>query len=94
MLTGKKLALLSHIASKDEYPSLEALAKSAGMSLPLVSYYVRGMKENEGLAQMGLIDVTESGGRLKVAASPLGKLLLKGYNAPKPEDSKKHLTLK
>jgi hypothetical protein len=82
LLNGKKLALMHKIASKEEYPSLEALAAEAGMSLPLISYYVRGMKKSQGLLQMGLVSVSNSGSRLKVWATPLGRLMVKDYVPP------------
>ncbi len=79
LLSEKKMALLHRIAQKPFYDSFESLSVESGLSLPLVSYHVRGSKQTQGLAQMGLVNVSEHKGKMRVSASPLGKLLLSGY---------------
>ena len=59
--------------------SLEELSKKTKMSLPLISYHINGNLKSEGLKDMGLVETTESKGRIAVQLSTMGRLLLKGY---------------
>ncbi len=76
ILSDKKIALIKKMGEKEEFLSLEELSKYSNMSLPLVSYYIRGIKKNEGLVDLGLVEAVEKSGKLQVKLSPLGRLML------------------
>lgn len=80
LLTEKKLKILE-ILAKDSTccSSLEELSKKTGMSLPLISYHINGNLKSEGLKELGLVDIEEQRGKIKINLSMLGKLLIKGY---------------
>ncbi len=88
-ISDKKLNLLKLIAEK-EVKSLEALSASAGMSLPLVIYHLRGSKKKIGLDELGLITCTRRGGSVGVTLTPLGRLIVNGYVDTESEGKRKH----
>ena len=59
--------------------SLEELSQTTKMSLPLVSYYINGNVNTEGLESMGLVDVEKVKGKIHISLSTLGRMLVKGY---------------
>jgi len=65
--------------NKDCCSSLEELSQLAKMSLPLVSYYINGSSQTEGLEAMGLVDVEKVKGKIHIRLSILGRMLVKGY---------------
>ena len=77
ILTDRKLNLLKLLYKGTR--TLEQLSKETKMSLPLISYHVNGNLRAEGLKQLGLIETTDLKGRIKVAITTLGRLLIKGY---------------
>ncbi|MBT3261930.1 hypothetical protein HN992_00365 [Candidatus Woesearchaeota archaeon] len=78
-LTDKKLDILKILYNdKKGFNSLEELSKKAKMSPPLISYHINGTLKSEGLKSLGLVEVTNSKGKIKLAISVLGKLLIKG----------------
>ncbi len=77
-LSDRKHKLLQ-IINSETIPSLEFLAKKAGMSLPLATYHVRGTRQKPGLEELGLVETSKNGKKLGVSATPLGKLMAKGY---------------
>ncbi|MBI2208117.1 hypothetical protein HYU50_01335 [Candidatus Woesearchaeota archaeon] len=79
MLTDKKMDILKLLSKPGCCASLEELSKKTKMSLPLISYHINGNLKSEGLKDMGLVETTESKGRIAVQLSTLGRLLLKGY---------------
>jgi len=80
LLTDKKMSILKTInEQQDCCASLEQLSQRTKMSLPLISYHLNGSKKSEGLDEMGLVDLEEISGRIKVSLSSLGRLLVKGY---------------
>jgi len=80
VLSERKLNMLQ-LLSQDKTccKSLEELSKKTRMSMPLVSYHIHGNRKSDGLVELGLVELTEEGGRLQVSLSTLGKLLIKGY---------------
>ncbi len=83
LLSDRKMDILRtlHI-EKDCCASLEEMSNKMKMSLPLLSYHINGTMKTEGLKQLGLVETVEEKGRVKVALSTLGKLLVKGYVTP------------
>jgi len=79
MLTDKKMDILKLLKKPDCCNSLEELSKKTKMSLPLISYHINGNLKSEGLKEMGLVETTENKGKIAVALSTLGRLLIKGY---------------
>lgn len=80
LLTDKKMDILKFLyKNKDCCASLEELSKKLKMSLPLVSYHINGNLKSEGLKEMGLVTADEWKGRMKIALTLLGRLLVKGY---------------
>ncbi|NUN11770.1 winged helix-turn-helix transcriptional regulator [Candidatus Micrarchaeota archaeon] len=77
-LSDKKLKLLETIY-KNKIESFEQLSKLAGISLPLVTYHVRGSKNASGLEQLGLVETSLEKQKISVSLTSLGKLIIKGY---------------
>jgi hypothetical protein len=79
ILTDKKMNILQSIEWCTDCTSMEDLAKSMSMSLPLVSYHINGTLKAEGLKQLGLVQTKENKGKVEVTLTSLGRMLLKGY---------------
>lgn len=80
LLSDRKLKILEVLATdKTCCKSLEDLSKRTKMSLPLISYHVNGNLKSEGLREMGLVETTETKGRIAISLTMLGRLLVKGY---------------
>ena len=80
LLTDKKMQLLKMLyKNKDCCSSLEELSQITKMSLPLVSYYINGSVNTEGLEAMGLVDIEKVKGKIHIRLSTLGRMLVKGY---------------
>ncbi|PIN74852.1 hypothetical protein COV18_05530 [Candidatus Woesearchaeota archaeon CG10_big_fil_rev_8_21_14_0_10_37_12] len=80
LISDKKMKILNVLAKdKTCCRSLDELAKRVRMSLPLMSYHINGNLKSEGLIELGLVEISEQGGRTAISLSMLGDLLLKGY---------------
>jgi hypothetical protein len=88
-LSDRKMMLLQTIAKKGTFESLESLSEEVKMSLPLVTYHVRGAREKPGLEELGLIETKRNRGKIITNLSPLGKLIVNGMVDLKPEEKKK-----
>jgi len=83
LLTDKKMSILKTLGEDPACcKSLEDLSKKTSMSLPLISYHINGSRKSEGLNDMGLVELEENSGRIKVDLSVLGRLLVNGYVDP------------
>ncbi len=83
LLSDRKMDILRTLyIEKDCCASLEEMSNKMKMSLPLLSYHINGTMKTEGLKRLGLVETVEEKGRVKVALTTLGKLLVKGYVAP------------
>lgn len=95
-LSEKKMELLRKIEDNHGVQSLEELSGLSKMSLPLVTYHIRGSKSSPGLEELGLVELARNKGRVEVKLTSLGKLVLGGYvevecNTPQCEkESKAH----
>jgi DNA-binding MarR family transcriptional regulator len=78
-LSDKKLEILRAIYEKGKYDSIEGLSKTLKMSLPLVSYHIRGTRDKQGLEDMGLVETKKNQTKIEIYLSALGKLITKGY---------------
>ncbi|MEM4255119.1 MAG: hypothetical protein QXR53_02200 [Candidatus Norongarragalinales archaeon] len=78
-LSEKKLGIMRKIRENDGVESLEELGGLVKMSLPLVTYHVRGTKSAPGLEELGLVEVKRRNGRVGVMLTSLGRLVLDGY---------------
>jgi len=98
-LSDKKMSVLRTIEENSGVESLEQLSRLLKMSLPLVTYHVRGTRNSSGLEELGLVETKRNKGRIGVMLSSLGKLVLRGYvevesnqpgkaKAKKPADAK------
>ncbi len=79
VLTERKKEILKVIHQQDCCSTLEELSKRTKMSLPLISYHINGNLKSEGLKDLGLVETTESGGKVAVQLTTMGRLLIKGY---------------
>lgn len=94
-LSEKKMELLRKIEANKGVESLDQLSGLSGMSLPLVTYHVRGSKSTPGLEELGLVEAERKGGRIEVKLTSLGRLVLNGYvevecNKPNCDKELKH----
>lgn len=79
-LTEKKMQILKLLYNDPTCcMSMEQLSKRLKMSLPLLSYHINGNLKSEGLHEHGLIETTETKGKVAISLTMLGKLLIKGY---------------
>jgi len=79
-LTEKKMSILKVLYnSTDCCSSLEELSKKTKMSLPLISYHINGNLKSEGLKELGLVETSETKGKVAVKLTLMGRLLVKGY---------------
>ncbi|MFH0971035.1 MAG: DUF6293 family protein [Candidatus Micrarchaeota archaeon] len=88
-LSDRKMMLLQTISKKGTFESLESLSNEVKMSLPLVTYHVRGARDKPGLEELGLIETKRNRGRIITNLSPLGKLIVNGMVDLKPEEKRK-----
>lgn len=77
-ITEKKMAILRLVAQRGRINSLEEISQAIKMSLPLVTYHIRGSREKVGLEELGLVATKRVKKTLQVELTPLGRLLLKG----------------
>ena len=94
-LSDKKMELLKSIEGHNGVESLEQLSGLMKMSLPLVTYHVRGTKNSPGLEELGLVETNRHKGRIGVKLTSLGRLILNGYvevecNDPNCEKDRKN----
>ncbi len=79
-LTEKKMHILRLLYDDPTgYMDLEQVSRKLKMSLPLLSYHLNGNLKSEGLREHGLVETTETKGKIAVSLTMLGKLLIKGY---------------
>lgn len=87
MIPERKLMILKMLRQdKTCCASFEELSRKLNMSLPLVSYHINGNVKSEGLVKMGLTEVMEKKGRMEIALTSLGKLLIDGHIETKEDD--------
>ncbi|MBN2368418.1 hypothetical protein JXC34_05360 [Candidatus Woesearchaeota archaeon] len=79
LISDKKMDILKILHDKTCCSSLEELSRRTGMSLPLISYHINGNLKSDGLKTMGLVETTESKGRVAVELSSLGRMIVRGY---------------
>jgi DNA-binding transcriptional ArsR family regulator len=77
-ISERKQKILEAIAKRGEVESLEEISQLCGLSLPLVTYHVRGSGEKPGLEELGLVETKKRGKQVAVKLTALGKLLLAG----------------
>jgi hypothetical protein len=88
-LSDRKMLVLKTIAKKGKFESLESLSSEVKMSLPLVTYHVRGTRDKPGLEELGLIETQRNRGKIITNLSPLGKLIVNGLVDMKPDEKKR-----
>ncbi len=88
-LSDKKWMLLRKIYDSGGVESLEGLGRLSSMSLPLVTYHVRGSRQKPGLEELGLVGTERHGGKIRVMVTTLGNLLLAGHLETPPEEKGK-----
>jgi hypothetical protein len=88
-LSDRKMLVLQTIAKKGKFESLESLSVELKMSLPLVTYHVRGSRDKPGLEELGLIETQRNRGKIITNLSPLGKLIVNGLVDMKPDEKKR-----
>ena len=77
-LSDNKLKILQKLPQKD-FVSLKNLCEKLSMSLSLLSYHISGNYKHQGLKDLRLVEVKETGKNVFVKLSQMGNLLLKGY---------------
>lgn len=79
-LTEKKMGILKVLfGSPGCCSSLDELSRKTHMSLPLISYHINGNLKSEGLKELGLIETSETKGKVSVKLTVMGRMLVKGY---------------
>ncbi len=87
-LSDRKMMMLQTISKKGRFDSLEELSQQVKMSLPLVTYHVRGAREKPGLEELGLVETKRNRGKISTQLSPLGRLIVNGLVDMKEEKKK------
>lgn len=77
-ITPIKMKILNEL-NKEEYQSLNDVAKKLKMSISLLSYHINGTDKYKGLKYHRLVDTKSVNKNLYIKLSSMGKLLLKGY---------------
>ncbi|RME14604.1 MAG: hypothetical protein D6797_08425, partial [Bdellovibrio sp.] len=77
MISEKKMKILRTLYGEEM--ALNELSKKIKISLPLMFYHIYGNGKNEGLVEMGLVEVEDRGKKTKIKISPLGRMLMCGY---------------
>lgn len=79
IISERKLKILKVLATKTCFEGLEKLTAKTKMNLPLLSYHINGTTKSEGLKQLGLVDTSDTNGKVRICLTSLGRLLLRGY---------------
>ena len=74
-ISERKLEILQLLNEKGCCNSLDELGRKIGMSLPLVSYHINGNRRSKGLVDLGLIEIEEKKGKIRVMLSRFGEQL-------------------
>jgi len=88
-LSDKKMTVLQSIAKRGEYDSLESISRELKMSLPLVTYHIRGTRDKPGLEELGLVETRRNRGKIITTLSPLGRLIVNGLVEVKKEEKRR-----
>ncbi|MFH1750116.1 MAG: DUF6293 family protein [Candidatus Micrarchaeota archaeon] len=88
-LSDKKMEVIKTISRKGEFESLEAISRELKMSLPLVTYHIRGSRDKPGLEELGLVNTRRNRGKIITTLSPLGKLIVNGLVEVKKDERKR-----
>jgi hypothetical protein len=77
-ITAPKIEILRAIdRSGGRIESLEMLSSIMNYGKPLLSYHIRGSRDNRGLESLGLVEIERGKrGRLQVKLTPLARTLL------------------
>jgi len=80
LISDTKLNILKAIQKNGgQVESLEVLMELTGYGKPLLSYHIQGAEDSQGLADLGLVDVSRGDrGRSIIQATTLGRLLTLG----------------
>src|SRR3989344_7038440 len=88
-LSDKKMTVLQSIAKRGEYDSLESISRELKMSLPLVTYHIRGTRDKPGLEELGLVETRRNRGKIITTISPLGRLIVNGLVEVKKDEKRR-----
>lgn len=88
-LSDKKMLVLQTISKRGEFDSLESISRELKMSLPLVTYHIRGTRDKPGLEELGLVETRRNRGKIITTLSPLGRLIVNGLVEVKKEEKKR-----
>ncbi|MFH1443527.1 MAG: hypothetical protein ABIG96_05820, partial [Candidatus Micrarchaeota archaeon] len=88
-LSDKKMEVIRTISMKGEFESLEAISRELKMSLPLVTYHIRGSRDKPGLEELGLVNTRRNRGKIITTLSPLGRLIVNGLVEVKKDERKR-----
>ncbi|MCR4368987.1 MAG: DUF6293 family protein [archaeon] len=77
VLSDKKMKMLKTLYSEGSFDSLENLSKKISIGPSLINYHIYGNNKNPGLKELGLVEISRGDGKVKIALSTMGKLLLK-----------------
>ncbi|PIN85237.1 MAG: hypothetical protein COV47_03200 [Candidatus Diapherotrites archaeon CG11_big_fil_rev_8_21_14_0_20_37_9] len=77
MLSDKKMKIIEKLRETEAIESLEILSKKTGMGPSLVNYHIYGNEKNHGLKELGLVEITRKNGKVAIALTTMGELLLK-----------------
>ncbi|MEK6954686.1 MAG: DUF6293 family protein [Candidatus Micrarchaeota archaeon] len=88
-LSDKKMNMLKAISKEGEFESLEAISKEMKMSLPLVTYHIRGTRDKPGLEELGLVETRRNRGKIVTNLSPLGRLIVNGLVDVKKDEKRR-----
>lgn len=80
LVTEGKLAVLRALAGTGgQVESLQALSGLSGMDKSLLSYHIRGGRDQKGLEELGLVTIRRGAqGRLSIRLTAMGHMILQG----------------
>ncbi|MBI4392619.1 MAG: helix-turn-helix transcriptional regulator [Euryarchaeota archaeon] len=84
LISESKLSILRALAAEGgASDSLQKLSETSGVDKSLLSYHLRGGRENKGLEELGLVEIDRgTRGRLIIKLTTMGTMLLSGYAIP------------
>ena len=86
LLSDSKFAILEGLQTLGgTVESLNLLGEQVGVEKSLLSYHIRGGRNQKGLEELGLVNVDRAKrGRLRLSITPMGRILVGARSAKTP----------
>ena len=87
LVSEGKLAVMRALSKAGgQVGSLQELSERSGVEKSLLSYHIRGGRENKGLEELGLVSIRKGAqGRLSIRLTAMGNMILAGREGEKKE---------